>query len=76
MEDEPELELLAPVRLNIVCFRHKPAGMDAEELDAHNLALEAELTEQEVAEALDITDRTVRRDWERARLLLSVWLKR
>ena len=37
--DEPELELLAPVRLNIVCFRHKPAGMDAEELDAHNLGL-------------------------------------
>ena len=27
------------VRLNIVCFRHKPAGMDDEELDAHNLAL-------------------------------------
>jgi glutamate/tyrosine decarboxylase-like PLP-dependent enzyme len=39
VEDEPELELLAPVRLNIVCFRHRPAGMDAEELDAHNLAL-------------------------------------
>jgi RNA polymerase sigma factor (TIGR02999 family) len=34
------------------------------------------LTEQEAAEALGITDRTVRRDWERARLLLSVWLKR
>ena len=34
------------------------------------------LTEQEVAEALGVTDRTVRRDWERARLLLSVWLKR
>ena len=39
VEDEPELELLAPVKLNIVCFRHKPAGLDAEELDAHNLAL-------------------------------------
>ena len=39
VEEEPELELLAPVRLNIVCFRHKPAGMDTEELDAHNLAL-------------------------------------
>jgi RNA polymerase sigma factor (TIGR02999 family) len=34
------------------------------------------LTEQEVAEALGVTDRTVRRDWERARLLLSVSLKR
>jgi RNA polymerase sigma factor (TIGR02999 family) len=34
------------------------------------------LTEQEIAEALGLTDRTVRRDWERARLLLSVSLKR
>lgn len=34
------------------------------------------LTESEVAEALGITERTVRRDWERARLLLSVSLKR
>ena len=39
VQDEPELELLAPVRLNIVCFRHKPAGMDGAELDDHNLAL-------------------------------------
>ena len=34
------------------------------------------LTEKEVAEALGINERTVRRDWERARLLLSVSLKR
>lgn len=34
------------------------------------------LTELETAEALGIADRTVRRDWERARLLLSVSLKR
>jgi RNA polymerase sigma factor (TIGR02999 family) len=33
------------------------------------------LTEQEVAEALGIAERTVRRDWERAKLLLSVSLK-
>ena len=32
--------------------------------------------EQEIAEALGITDRTVRRDWERAKLLLSVSLRR
>ncbi|HEU6445965.1 MAG TPA: pyridoxal-dependent decarboxylase [Gaiellaceae bacterium] len=37
--EEPELELLAPVRLNIVCFRHRPPGMPEAELDAHNLAL-------------------------------------
>jgi RNA polymerase sigma factor (TIGR02999 family) len=32
--------------------------------------------DQEIAEALGVTDRTVRRDWERARLLLSVALKK
>ena len=39
IEEVPELELLAPVRLNIVCFRHCPAGLSEEELDEHNLAL-------------------------------------
>jgi RNA polymerase sigma factor (TIGR02999 family) len=32
-------------------------------------------TEQEIAEALDVTERTVRRDWEKARLLLGAMLK-
>jgi RNA polymerase sigma factor (TIGR02999 family) len=32
-------------------------------------------SDQEIAEALGVTDRTVRRDWERARLLLSLALK-
>ncbi len=32
--------------------------------------------EQEIAEALGVTERTVRRDWERARLLLQVSLRR
>ena len=30
----------------------------------------AGLTEPEIAEVLGVTDRTVRRDWEKARLLL------
>jgi len=34
------------------------------------------LTEQEIAQALGVTDRTVRRDWERARLLLAEMLGR
>jgi DNA-directed RNA polymerase specialized sigma24 family protein len=29
------------------------------------------LTETEIAQALEVTDRTVRRDWEKARLWLS-----
>jgi RNA polymerase sigma factor (TIGR02999 family) len=33
-------------------------------------------SETEIAEALDVTDRTVRRDWERARLLLAEMLGR
>jgi DNA-directed RNA polymerase specialized sigma24 family protein len=33
------------------------------------------LTEAEIAEALDVTDRTVRRDWEKARFWLAQALK-
>lgn len=36
----------------------------------------AGLDHAEIAEALGVSERTVRRDWERARLLLSVSLKR
>ena len=36
----------------------------------------AGLSEQQIADALGLNERTVRRDWERARLLLSVSLKR
>jgi RNA polymerase sigma factor (TIGR02999 family) len=32
-------------------------------------------SEAEIAEALDLTDRTVRRDWEKARLLLAAHLR-
>ena len=34
------------------------------------------MTEGEIAEALDVTDRTVRRDWEKARLVLARALSR
>jgi RNA polymerase sigma factor (TIGR02999 family) len=32
-------------------------------------------TEQEIAETLDVTERTVRRDWEKARLILAELLR-
>ena len=32
-------------------------------------------TEAEIAEALELTERTVRRDWDKARLLLGAMLK-
>ncbi|MBC8025903.1 MAG: sigma-70 family RNA polymerase sigma factor [Steroidobacteraceae bacterium] len=35
----------------------------------------AAMTENEIAQTLDITDRTVRRDWEKARLILADALK-
>jgi glutamate/tyrosine decarboxylase-like PLP-dependent enzyme len=36
VENEPELELLAPVTLNIVCFRYRPPGLDEEQLNELN----------------------------------------
>ena len=39
MTTTPELELEAPVVLNIVCFRFKPAGIDEEHLNRLNQEL-------------------------------------
>lgn len=43
VEEAPDLELLAPVRLCVVCFRYRPPGVPPEELDALNAWLGAEL---------------------------------
>ncbi len=39
VEEEPELELLAPVTLNIVCFRYRPVGPNEDELNELNARL-------------------------------------
>lgn len=40
VDAHPAFERLAPVRLGLVCFRHRPAALGAgEELNAHNRAL-------------------------------------
>jgi glutamate/tyrosine decarboxylase-like PLP-dependent enzyme len=39
VDDAPDLERLADVPLNIVCFRYRPPGVPEEELDALNLRL-------------------------------------
>jgi aromatic-L-amino-acid/L-tryptophan decarboxylase len=39
VESEPEWELLAPVPLNTVCFRHRRAEWDEDECNARNKAL-------------------------------------
>ena len=42
VEETPELELLAPVPLNVVCFRYRPADVPEAELDELNLAIAQE----------------------------------
>ena len=43
MEANPELELLAPVALNIVCFRYAPTGMEDARLNRLNRHIVVEL---------------------------------
>lgn len=45
----PELELMAPVGLDIVCFRFNPGGLTDEELNALNRQLLGEMHEQGIA---------------------------
>jgi aromatic-L-amino-acid decarboxylase len=46
----PDLELLAPAPLNVVCFRHRPDGLtDPDTLDAHNQHILMTLHERGVA---------------------------
>jgi glutamate/tyrosine decarboxylase-like PLP-dependent enzyme len=45
VDTEPELERLADVPLNIVCFRVRPGGVPEAELDALNRGLGAALLE-------------------------------
>jgi glutamate/tyrosine decarboxylase-like PLP-dependent enzyme len=49
VEDAPELELAAPVTLNVVCFRYVRAGLDDGALDELNKRIEVELQEQGIA---------------------------
>jgi glutamate/tyrosine decarboxylase-like PLP-dependent enzyme len=49
VEAEPELELLAPVATNIVCFRYNPGGLDDGRLNALNAELLIRLHENGIA---------------------------
>jgi glutamate/tyrosine decarboxylase-like PLP-dependent enzyme len=49
IDASPELELMAPVTLNIVCFRYIHPGLDGQSLDALNKEIIIELQEQGIA---------------------------
>jgi glutamate/tyrosine decarboxylase-like PLP-dependent enzyme len=49
IETSPELELVAPVALNVVCFRYVRPELDDAALDALNKAILIELQEQGIA---------------------------
>lgn len=53
----------------------KLAEYDARMVHVVEMRYFAGMTESEIADALGVTDRTVRRDWEKARLLLAEALK-
>jgi aromatic-L-amino-acid decarboxylase len=46
IENEQNMELLAPIGLNIVCFRYNPGGLDDETLNALNKEILIQLQEQ------------------------------
>jgi glutamate/tyrosine decarboxylase-like PLP-dependent enzyme len=49
VEAAPELELAAPVPLNVVCFRYTRPGLDDQALDTLNKQIMVELQEQGIA---------------------------
>jgi RNA polymerase sigma factor (sigma-70 family) len=51
------------------------AAVDARVVRVVEMRYFAGLSEEEVAAALGVTERTVRRDWAKARMLLAVALK-
>jgi DNA-directed RNA polymerase specialized sigma24 family protein len=52
------------------------AGVDARLVDVVEMRYFGGLSDMEIGRALGVTDRTVRRDWDRARLLLAGLLGR
>lgn len=49
VEAHPDLELLAPAPLNVVCFRYAPAGAGADRLDALNEEILLRIQERGIA---------------------------
>ncbi len=49
VENEPDMELLAPIGLDIVCFRFNPGGLDDQALNALNKEILIQLQERGIA---------------------------
>jgi glutamate/tyrosine decarboxylase-like PLP-dependent enzyme len=49
VENEPDMELLAPISLDIVCFRFNPGGLDDKTLNALNKEILMQLQERGIA---------------------------
>ena len=52
---EPDLELAAPTSINIVCFRYRPAELEAAALKSLNMEIMLRLQEQGIAALSDTT---------------------
>lgn len=76
---DPELGIAAPGGEDLVLRVHDAletfAAIDPRAAQVVELRYFAGMTEVEIAEALGITERTVRRDWDKARLMLSEMLR-
>ncbi|WP_342242764.1 hypothetical protein [Ensifer sp. OTU672] len=55
VEAEPQLELVAPTNINIVCFRYHPEEMTAERLKAVNTEIMLRLQDEGTAVISDTT---------------------
>jgi len=55
IDAEPELVLMAPTAVNIVCFRHDPGGLTETDLKAHNTEIMLQMQESGVAVISDTT---------------------
>jgi glutamate/tyrosine decarboxylase-like PLP-dependent enzyme len=49
VENDPRLELIAPIGLDIVCFRYNPGDLDTESLNALNKEILFRLHEEGIA---------------------------
>jgi aromatic-L-amino-acid/L-tryptophan decarboxylase len=52
---EPNLEIVAPPSINIICYRYRPEGMDGDGLKSLNIEIMLRLQEQGVAAISDTT---------------------